>query len=237
MPELPSVEELKQLPLRAIVAYAARCAHRVQPPVESFGLTTWHKESLKHAILVAEEFARGVTTAAIVKTALDTAVAARRTIWDHPAADAACAAAEAAFITASYADAADAADAASLIVASIADSAQAQAARADFIHLLGLGLGLSQEFGQPIDPSESGPLGPLWPKGEPEWFRPPGEPPKIADAAPIKLYFDLAEFSDDEIVSILGRLSDLYRSIGGDVLVIEGTETLDPASVLTPVEA
>ncbi len=39
---------------------------------------------------------------------------------------------------------------------------------------------------------------------------------------PITLYFDLTEFSDDEIVLILSKLSDLYRSIGGDGLIIQG---------------
>jgi DNA-binding response OmpR family regulator len=53
---------------------------------------------------------------------------------------------------------------------------------------------------------------------------------------PITFYFDTAEFNDEEIAGILGHLSDLYRSIGGDALVIDRTETLDPAAVLEPEE-
>lgn len=37
---------------------------------------------------------------------------------------------------------------------------------------------------------------------------------------PLSLYFDPAEFTPDEIADILVLLSDLYRSIGGDGLVI-----------------
>ena len=39
----------------------------------------------------------------------------------------------------------------------------AAAARMDFSRLRGLGLGRFPEWGEPIDPSENGPLGPLWP--------------------------------------------------------------------------
>jgi hypothetical protein len=44
------------------------------------------------------------------------------------------------------------------------------AARADYDRLRELNLGVYPELGQPIDPMENGPLGPLWPKGPPEWF-------------------------------------------------------------------
>jgi hypothetical protein len=40
----------------------------------------------------------------------------------------------------------------------------------DFKRLLALDLGASQDVGQPIDTSESGPLGPLWPEGPPAWY-------------------------------------------------------------------
>ncbi|MBI5189911.1 MAG: AAA family ATPase [Nitrospirae bacterium] len=44
---------------------------------------------------------------------------------------------------------------------------------------------------------------------------------------PISVYFDLDEFSEDEIVKILGLFSDINRSFGGDGLVIEQTETFE----------
>jgi RNA polymerase sigma factor (sigma-70 family) len=40
--------------------------------------------------------------------------------------------------------------------------------------------------------------------------------------APLSCYFDLHEFSTGEIVEIIALLSDLYRSVGGDALVIDG---------------
>jgi hypothetical protein len=58
----PSLGELTQLPLRALVAYAARCARRVQP---FFTLPDDHPEKQRHseaverAVRTAEEVARG----------------------------------------------------------------------------------------------------------------------------------------------------------------------------------
>jgi hypothetical protein len=44
------------------------------------------------------------------------------------------------------------------------------ALRADFDTLVRLRLGEPGTDGAPIDPAESGPLGPLWPAGTPAWF-------------------------------------------------------------------
>ncbi|HVW38718.1 MAG TPA: hypothetical protein VHB99_15495, partial [Pirellulales bacterium] len=41
----------------------------------------------------------------------------------------------------------------------------------DLRRLAALDLGDSQSFGREIDVTPTGPLGPLWPDGEPEWFR------------------------------------------------------------------
>lgn len=55
----PTKEDLEKLPHRAIVAYSARCARRVQP------LFDWKKDRLKHFLAVdraiesAESFAAG----------------------------------------------------------------------------------------------------------------------------------------------------------------------------------
>jgi hypothetical protein len=48
---------------------------------------------------------------------------------------------------------------------------------------------------------------------------------------PLSLYFDVAEFSGAEIAEMIGMLSDLYRGVGGDALVIDGITLLDPALV------
>src|SRR5215831_1192663 len=61
-----TIEQLKQLPLRAIVAFAARCARRVEPLAQ---LPTDHPERKKHrgatdaALVMAEGFARGSNSA------------------------------------------------------------------------------------------------------------------------------------------------------------------------------
>jgi hypothetical protein len=51
---------------------------------------------------------------------------------------------------------------------------------------------------------------------------------------PVEIYFDTSEFSNEEIAAILALLSDLYRSVGGDALVIDKMEMLDLSSVLVP---
>jgi len=52
---------------------------------------------------------------------------------------------------------------------------------------------------------------------------------KEPSAATLSLYFSLSEFTEDEVVECIGLLSDLYRSVGGDGLVIKRTTLLDPA--------
>ncbi len=41
----------------------------------------------------------------------------------------------------------------------------------DYRRILELKAGHFPKRGEPIDPREDGPLGPLWPDGEPEWLR------------------------------------------------------------------
>jgi hypothetical protein len=57
-----TVEDLKGLPLRAIVAWAARCARRVPPlipPPEGRPETDRHRVAVEAALRMAEDFARG----------------------------------------------------------------------------------------------------------------------------------------------------------------------------------
>ena len=49
----------------------------------------------------------------------------------------------------------------------------ADAADTDLSRLHALDLGLPRKLGKPIDLSESGPLGPLWPHGAPRWATKP----------------------------------------------------------------
>ena len=111
-------------------------------------------------------------------------------------------------------------------------AAASSAADSDFKRLKALGLGKPGTVGQPIDPSQNGPLGSLWPHGEPEWYRKAWDDVAAreekekqeasaqlsseSNAAPITLLFDASEFSDEDIATALTRFSDLYRSIGGE---------------------
>src|SRR5262249_36273869 len=50
-------------------------------------------------------------------------------------------------------------------------AAFARAMARDYQKLVDRKLGKFPERGEAIDPSETGPLGPLWPEGEPDWYR------------------------------------------------------------------
>ena len=54
--------------------------------------------------------------------------------------------------------------------ASAARAATRAATSRDLERLIALNLGQPGTLGAPIDPSEAGPLGPLWPHGVPEWY-------------------------------------------------------------------
>lgn len=204
----PSLGAMQQLTLRAMVAYAARAARRVQP---FFTLPDddpkgpAHVAAVERAIRAAEEFARGTTAAptdlkeanALFGHARFAPLAFRGR--DAIAADQGHRAGEAAAYalrTANHAAKATGsgpdqevldfdspahhdrpqdwsdlawaawhawAVAAYWIIPANAEAA-AVAAWSDFHRLQGLGLGRFPELGEPIDPSEDGPLGPLWPE-------------------------------------------------------------------------
>lgn len=69
-------------------------------------------------------------------------------------------------------------------------------------------------------------LGPLWPDGEPEGWPNSDESDEKMTATPLSLYFDMDEFSPQQVADMIGLLSDLYAEIGGDKLVIDGMSTL-----------
>ncbi len=71
-----TTEDLKRLPLRAIVAFAARCARRVEPLSQlpaDHPLREARREAIGNAIQLAEEIARGSACASVetVVQALD----------------------------------------------------------------------------------------------------------------------------------------------------------------------
>jgi len=178
-------ERLAQLPRRAVVAFAARCTRRVQPLTHF--IPQQDRDAIDRAIASAEAFAKGTAAdwaahraaAADARAAAVAVVAAAVDAARATAADAARAAAVAAAVAddAAWADAAWADADARAAVAWAADAA-ASAARAatraatsrDLERLIALNLGQPGTLGAPIDPSEAGPLGPLWPHGVPEWY-------------------------------------------------------------------
>ena len=186
MAETSLQRRLRRLPLRAQVAFAARCARRVQPLATRLSDDPANHEAVERAIRVAEQLARGDRVTPVeAESAYEGARDAVRAAWDagDPTASRARDAAAYAAQAASYASqgprlgpAANASRAAFYAYNDSSDAANVVKARAAFdaaassnlTKLARLKLGAFPKLGDPIDPSESGPLGPLWPKGAPE---------------------------------------------------------------------
>ncbi len=187
--ELPSQDELKTLPLGAIVAYAARCARRVQPQYRSAATgdeAAKHAAAVEAAISLAEHYCQSQQVSV---PAYDAAYAARDAAAGEGARDAARAASGAVRAAAYAFDipksavydhpiyashvATEAADGAQAAARAAADpTAAVAAARADFDRLGELQLGAYPAPGTPLDPSENGPLGRFWPAAPANITRP-----------------------------------------------------------------
>ncbi len=175
---LPTEEDLEQLSLRGIIAFAARCAKRVQPRfrlAKSITGFAEHQRAVSTAVSMAEKFCQLPDINATVAAAgADTAAYDAADAQIHIASSAAaCAAAacEAANTAEDAAPAFDAACAANYAMSASGDHADefAEAACSDYERLLEADQGIWPDLGDPIDPSEDGPLGPLWPDGPPNW--------------------------------------------------------------------
>ncbi len=187
-PSLPTEDDLKKLPLLAIVAYAVRCARRAQPTFAAIPNFAPQGAAVEQAISLTERFCVGTDLNAAPDAAERAADAAGRAATlarsyagGAAAALAAGAAQAAAQATAAVEDywvqpnsadrvvraAAYAAGRASRAVAADRSAAVNAAARADYNRLLSLNLGSYPDPGQPIDPTETGPVGALWPEGAP----------------------------------------------------------------------
>lgn len=160
MAELPSRDEVAQLPLRAIVAYAARCARRAQPHYrlpEAHPDLRRHVSALDRTLALAEDLAADQKVERIAEAADDAYAAAVQAGVGFAAvtsSSAATFAAEAAFLTAETAASA---------------SGDAVPYGNDYDRLLQIVLGRPHNFDEPIDATENGPLGPLWRHGRPDW--------------------------------------------------------------------
>ena len=167
-PTLPTPEELEVLPRLARIAYAARAARRVQPLYVKFWpeAPAQHVEAVDRAIAVAESTAEGNNNHACVG-----GVAGHAAYAADAGARAVGRAAYAPANAAAYAAADVPAGAAAAAVEAAAYAARdtiASCIRHDFDLL-----STFSKLGKWTDktPVSVAILGPLWPDGEPEWWR------------------------------------------------------------------
>jgi hypothetical protein len=192
-PRAIGLHDLARLTLRANVAYAVRCAQRVRPcfalPADAPRRRA-QMAAVDGAIRVAAAFCRGLPVeagraAAAVQLA---AVVAEETCpFTNFAGYAALYAARAAACAeeavrnpagANITEVVAAAFGAGRVLTANADAFALElvvaALHADMEHLRNLPRDANEIVGRPLDPSESGPLGPLWPAGMPGCFAPEG---------------------------------------------------------------
>ncbi len=195
-----TLDDFKKLPLRAIVAFAARCARRVEKLATPPNDHPEHERcelAVRDAIQMADDFARALpcTSCRSVISAIEASRgAARGTLVRE---DAISAVVQAAHTAETALNAAallsepeerhlfgpptrpfdHLADVTAELAALDAFTAAVDASDAlrysdsfikgavgDFGRLLSLNLGSFPQAGQPVDPSPTGPLGPLWPE-------------------------------------------------------------------------
>jgi hypothetical protein len=164
-PAAPAAEELQHLPLRAIVALCVRCASRYRPEFDLPGTNPDRAAimaALDAAIRLAAQFANGQSIAtdnsSVASAAMTAAGKIPRNMFGVPATKAGMAASVAQTAQSGWIEVIPAR--AELCIRSVGEAALA--ARRDYDKLLDLRLGEFPDLGSPINPSEAGPLGPLW---------------------------------------------------------------------------
>jgi len=187
-PRVVGLNDLGQLTMRANVAFAVRCAQRIRP---CFSVPAGPRQreqvaAVDRAIRVAAAFCQGVPAeAGQAAAAARVAEMAAEENGEHTcyAGYAAVRAAEAAANAEEYLlNATDggmieivaAAFGAGRVLAANVDSfgldLVVAALYADLEKLVSLAQGTCEDLGTAFDPSETGPLGPLWPAGTPACF-------------------------------------------------------------------
>ena len=189
--QIPTKEEIAKLPRWAQVAFAARCARRVQPIfkagwsdapkelIDAVEITITFAEDSAAAPTAAERAATHANNAALAASAAS--AAASKAAYASPTSFAITIAARSAQVAAHAADASTAAynalstDSAAIHAASTAHeasraamayaSAVASAMRVDFDYLLSLS---ERENWKDNTPVPTGVFGPIWPHAEPE---------------------------------------------------------------------
>ncbi len=188
-PRSIGLSDLAQLTLRANVVFAVRCAQRIRPCFELAGDAPRRDEQLvavDGAITAAVAFCQDLEPRpgqAAIAAASASVVADETCTFTRFAGYAAVRAAEAAGYAEAYVsnpseaaivDVVAAAFGAGRVLAANADGFTlglvVAALISDFDNLQRLAPGTSQDLGPPIDPSETGPLGSLWPLGRPGWI-------------------------------------------------------------------
>jgi hypothetical protein len=243
--DLPSPEQLCELPMKARVAFAARCAARVEPLLRSFGFTQEQRNSLDGAISIATAFAAnfGEANFKAAAEAAAASVAAANAATNAHASKAAEAAAHAADAAAHAADAtaAAAADnavtnaAAASVAAANAAAETADAARvADDASCVIVRSAIESDFsllmqksktehwtdGTPVPPIV---FGEMWPDKRPKWV----EQAQKSDVTTskdsveepsIELWIDPGNASADTLEKFLVTLGELHIAAGGSGL-------------------
>jgi hypothetical protein len=251
--------ELLALPLWAIVAFAARCARRVQPLLLS-AWSEWparHFEPVESAIAFAESVARNPNQLAshVDRTNeiafgawLDSAKEQSRVVCGLAIVHAARSAAEAAIAARTHvtsgnirrdSEVMDRVVHSAMAAAMLAQRAVTAAfsyidahqwmIRSDIESLAALARQNKWTDESPVDVAL---LGPLWPPGaEPPWAK---QPPNGTDVAGLQVTYTIPDdMSDDEAIAYINKhlaaMSDLHRAISGT-----GLRVIPPTDVQEP---
>lgn len=228
---VPSLEDLQEAPLRTLIGYAARCAQRVQPMFLAESEHAKAKSSIKSvqkAIDTAMKFAANEKlTASAVSKAEDQVTQAIEIASENGkkdkasilAGNAAYAAVNATHLAILSIDADDPEAEALQAVkavrvaaesAAAADSSAAHAAGMDWVMLSRMDLGQFPMFGEPIDASGEGPLGPLVANFQMERNRLQAEQAQI-DVAREQMGPDLTALRDEH-EKLLAEMDELRAS-------------------------
>lgn len=240
---LPSEEDLGELPRRAVIAFAGRCARRVQPLYKHLWLDApqEHVYALNHTITLVENSAVSPVSTSDFRaaTAADDAGIAADAADAYASAFAAFAASAAAAATVGSAlHGADAADEASDAVRTYCTSASAEDASYDDVATVNADAAMRRDYEllkaaaeseewtdeTPV-PSEF--FGPLWPGGVPEGWpeehsQEPIEPHvlKVQFAVPRGMSNEQSRQFNQTVKEFFVALSALDASMGGTGLQI-----------------
>ncbi len=231
---LPTEAEITKLPRWARVAFAARCARRVQP---LYGTNTpppipRYIEAISRAIRLAESCAAQASVEPIeFTTAVSDAYSARVGTSD-PSYSVARAAMNAADCPPKPAEAAEivrqAVDAANQAVSAV--TSIASDLRRDFDQLLNLALTDRWHASTPVPPEV---FGPLWPEGPPKGWPVDPDARKHTDIAMETVTGDGLEerIVEDEVVNLFNAMNHYHIARGGQPLSLEDFQPLISALV------